>query len=150
MIKKYAAFFPGQDVLYSLHKISSMYYQYKIIQDTFNEVSDIIGYDLWKAIQNRSLLKLCVLHHQSAIITVSIALYQLWIQKSNNIIPSMILGHSLGEYTALVCSKIITLYDAIKIINIRNKLMYEVSYNLYDYNMPGYYMQVIIGLKKKL
>ncbi|XBC44173.1 MAG: ACP S-malonyltransferase [Buchnera aphidicola (Schlechtendalia peitan)] len=63
-------------------------------------------------------------------------------EKKNNTIPIILAGHSLGEYSALVCSQSLKFYDAIKLIFLREKFMKE-SMN----NKLGT-MYVIIGLKK--
>ncbi|QJC37620.1 acyltransferase domain-containing protein [Enterobacteriaceae endosymbiont of Donacia bicoloricornis] len=147
-MKKFAAIFPGQGTQF-IGMISSLYYKYKIIRDTFNFASEILKYDLWNIIQNDPLKKLNITYYtQPAILTTSIAIYRLWIQK-NNILPNIVTGYSLGEYTAMVCSNIISFKDAIKIVEYRGRLMYKISCNLKDFYENGYYMQTIIGLKKK-
>ncbi|QJC37206.1 acyltransferase domain-containing protein [Enterobacteriaceae endosymbiont of Donacia thalassina] len=147
-MKKFAAIFPGQGTQF-IGMISSLYIKYKIIRETFCSASEILGYDLWNLIKNGPLKKLNITYYtQPAILTTSIAIYRLWLQK-NNILPNIVIGYSLGEYTAMVCSDIISFIDAIKIVEFRGKLMYEMSSNLNDFNINGYYMQTIIGLKKK-
>ncbi|QJC36798.1 acyltransferase domain-containing protein [Enterobacteriaceae endosymbiont of Donacia vulgaris] len=147
-MKKFAAIFPGQGTQFT-QMISCLYVKYKIIRETFYTASEILGYDLWKLITNRSLKKINITYYtQPAILVASIAIYKLWIQK-NNILPSIVTGYSLGEYSAMVCSNIISFIDAIKIVEFRGKLMHKISSNLNDYKINGYYMQTIIGLKKK-
>ncbi|QJC31960.1 acyltransferase domain-containing protein [Enterobacteriaceae endosymbiont of Donacia versicolorea] len=148
--KKYAAIFPGQGIQF-IGMLSSLYNNYEIIKKTFNYASEILEYDLWNLIQYGSLKKLNKTYHtQPAILTSSIAIYKLWLQKNNNILlPNIVMGYSLGEYTAMVCSNIINFSDAIKIVRFRGKLMHKLSSNLKDYNKNGYYMQTIIGIKKK-
>ncbi|QJC38021.1 acyltransferase domain-containing protein [Enterobacteriaceae endosymbiont of Donacia marginata] len=147
-MKKFAAIFPGQGTQF-IKMIYSLYIKYKIIRDTFNSASEVLQYDLWNIIKNGPLKKLNITYYtQPAILTTSIAIYRLWLQK-NNIIPNIVTGYSLGEYTAMVCSDIISFIDAIKIVKYRGKLMHQISSNLNDFNINGYYMQTIIGLKKK-
>ncbi|QJC36386.1 acyltransferase domain-containing protein [Enterobacteriaceae endosymbiont of Donacia simplex] len=147
-MKKFAAIFPGQGTQFT-EMISCLYIKYKIIRETFYSASEILGYDLWKLIQNGPLKKLNTTYYtQPAILVTSIAIYKLWIQK-NNILPSIVTGYSLGEYTAMVCSNLISFIDAIRIVEFRGKLMYKIASNLNDFKINGYYMQTIIGLKKK-
>ncbi|QJC35573.1 ACP S-malonyltransferase [Enterobacteriaceae endosymbiont of Donacia sparganii] len=147
-MKKFAAIFPGQGTQF-LGMLSSLYKKYKIIKETFYYASEILGYDLWFLTQNGPLKKLNKTYYtQPAILVSSIAIYKLWLQKKN-ILPNIVTGYSLGEYTAMVCSNIISFSDAIKIVEFRGKLMHEISSTLNDFNMNGYYMQTIIGLKKK-
>lgn len=147
-MKNFAAIFPGQGTQY-VGMISSLYVKYKIIRETFNYASEILEYDLWNIIKNGPLKKLNITYYtQPAILVTSISIYRLWLQK-NNILPKIVTGYSLGEYTAMVCSDIISFIDAIKIVEYRGKLMHEISSNLNDFHTNGYYMQTIIGLKKK-
>ncbi|QJC32771.1 ACP S-malonyltransferase [Enterobacteriaceae endosymbiont of Donacia semicuprea] len=147
-MKKFIAIFPGQGIQF-IGMLSSLYNNYKIIKKTFNYASEILKYDLWNLIQYSTSQKLNKTYYtQPAILTASIAIYRLWLQK-NGILPSIVMGYSLGEYTAMVCSNIISFSDAIKIVKFRGKLMHKLSSNLNDYNKNGYYMQTIIGIKKK-
>ncbi|QJC38433.1 acyltransferase domain-containing protein [Enterobacteriaceae endosymbiont of Donacia fulgens] len=147
-MKKFAAIFPGQGTQF-VGMISSLYIKYKIIRETFDSASEILKYNLWNIIQNGPLKKLNITYYtQPAILTTSIAIYRLWLQK-NNILPEIVTGYSLGEYAAMVCSDIISFIDAIRIVQYRGKLMHEISSNLNDFHINGYYMQTIIGLKKK-
>ncbi|HET9678842.1 MAG TPA: acyltransferase domain-containing protein [Buchnera sp. (in: enterobacteria)] len=65
-------------------------------------------------------------------------------EKKNEKIPNIAAGHSLGEYSALVCSNSISLKDGLKTVIQRNKLMQESAKN-----NPGS-MMAIIGMKKKI
>ncbi|MBZ2279941.1 acyltransferase domain-containing protein, partial [Buchnera aphidicola] len=61
---------------------------------------------------------------QPAILTASVSIYRLW-RIMNGRFPSYMLGHSLGEYSALVCSNSIKFSDAVKIVFLRGKLMQQ-------------------------
>ncbi|QJC33577.1 acyltransferase domain-containing protein [Enterobacteriaceae endosymbiont of Donacia provostii] len=148
-MKKFVAVFPGQGIQF-IGMLSDLYKKFKIIQETFSSASEILGYDLWYLINKGPLEKLNKTYYtQPAILVASISIYNLWLYKSN-LLPNMVTGYSLGEYTAMVCSGIISFSDAIKLVEFRGKLMYEISYNLNDFHHDGYYMQTVIGLKKKL
>ncbi|QJC28049.1 ACP S-malonyltransferase [Enterobacteriaceae endosymbiont of Plateumaris braccata] len=144
-----AAIFPGQGCQF-IGMLSDLFDKNLIIQKIFKKASDILKYDLWKLIQKGPLKKLNTTYYsQPAILIASFAIYKLWIQKSN-IIPNIMVGHSLGEYTAMLCSNVINFYDAIQLINYRGKLMQEISVSLKESNIDGYFMQVILGLNKFL
>ncbi|QJC34796.1 ACP S-malonyltransferase [Enterobacteriaceae endosymbiont of Donacia piscatrix] len=148
-MKKFVAIFPGQGIQF-VGMLSDLYKKFTIIKKTFYSASEILGYDLWNLIQKGPLKKLNKTYYtQPAILTSSIAIYNLWLYK-NNIKPNIVTGYSLGEYTAMVCSGMISFSDAVKIVTFRGKLMHEISCNLKDFNITGYYMKTIIGLKKKL
>ncbi|QJC30280.1 ACP S-malonyltransferase [Enterobacteriaceae endosymbiont of Neohaemonia nigricornis] len=145
---KFAAIFPGQGIKH-INILSDLYKRYKIIQQTFDNASNILGYNLWHLIKYGPQEKLNITYYaQPAILTTSIALYKLWIKQSN-CMPQITAGHSLGEYSALVCSKVINFHDAIRLVELRGKLMDTVTKSFNDYHHNGCYMQVIIGLKKK-
>ncbi|QJC28499.1 ACP S-malonyltransferase [Enterobacteriaceae endosymbiont of Plateumaris consimilis] len=130
--------------------LSDLSNKYFIIKKIFNKASHILKYDLWKLIQKGPLKKLNITYYtQPAILIASFAIYKLWIQK-NNIIPNIMAGHSLGEYTAMLCSDVISFHDAIQLVNYRGKLMQEISFSLKENNINGYFMQVILGLNKNL
>ncbi|QJC28946.1 ACP S-malonyltransferase [Enterobacteriaceae endosymbiont of Plateumaris rustica] len=127
-----------------------LYYNHTIIQKIFQKASNILEYDLWNLIQKGPLKKLNITYYtQPAILISSFAIYKLWIQK-NNIIPNIMAGHSLGEYTAMLCSKVISFHDAIRLVHYRGKLMQEISFSLKENNIDGYFMQAILGLDKIL
>ncbi|QJC29390.1 ACP S-malonyltransferase [Enterobacteriaceae endosymbiont of Plateumaris pusilla] len=130
--------------------LSDLFNNNLIIKKIFQEASNILKYDLWNLIQKGPLKTLNITYYtQPAILISSFAIYKLWLQK-NNIIPNIMAGHSLGEYTAMLCSNVINFYDAIQLVNYRGKLMQEISYSLKENNMDGYFMQVILGLNKNL
>ena len=95
------------------------------INETFSLASDILGYDLWQLVQQGPEDKLNQTQYtQVAILTTSVALWQLWRRENNNKI-SYLAGHSLGEYTALVCSGSLKFSLAVKLVAKRAKLMQE-------------------------
>ncbi|QJC35168.1 acyltransferase domain-containing protein [Enterobacteriaceae endosymbiont of Donacia proxima] len=147
-MKKFIAIFPGQGTQF-VGMLSDLYKKFTIIKETFYLASEVLGYDLWHLTQKGPLKKLNKTYYtQPAILVSSIAIYNLWLYK-NNIKPNIVTGYSLGEYTAMVCSGMISFSDAIKIVTFRGKLMYEISSHLNDFYLTGYYMKTIIGLKKK-
>lgn len=113
-----------------------------IIKKTFEEASENINYNLWKLIHDNSdTLKNVNEYIQASILTYSIAIYRFW-KKQKGRSPIIMAGHSLGEYSALVCSQTIKLSDALKLVTFRAKLMYKTNENNIGL------MQIIIGLNK--
>ena len=93
------------------------------IQSTFNEASEILGYDLWALCQNDPDNKLSLTHiTQPAILTASVALWRLWLEQGGYK-SGFMAGHSLGEYSALVCSGVIAFGDAVMLVQKRGEFM---------------------------
>lgn len=96
-----------------------------IVKSTFKEASDALGYDLWNLISEGPAEKLNLTHHtQPALLTASVALWRVW-QAENQEMPAYIAGHSLGEYSALVCADVISLTDGVKLVEKRGLYMQE-------------------------
>jgi [acyl-carrier-protein] S-malonyltransferase len=94
-----------------------------IVQATFKEASDAIGYDMWQLISEDADGKLNQTDYtQPALLTASVAMYRL-IQATRAVTPKAVAGHSLGEYSALVCSGVISLADAVVLVKKRGEFM---------------------------
>lgn len=97
----------------------------EIVTSTFKDASDELGYDLWELIQNGSESELNKTRNtQPAILAASYALWQIWKSKQGAM-PVVLAGHSLGEYTALVCAEAIDFADAVSLVSLRGKYMQE-------------------------
>lgn len=143
-MKLFAILFPGQGSQ-SIGMMSSFTKNIEV-KNIFNKASDILGYNLWKLIQFGPKIELNKTYKtQPAILTASIAIYKIWL-KYHNKKPTIMAGHSLGEYTALVCAKVIKFVDAIKLVELRGKLMQEI----FSLNKKKCAMTAIIGLNNKL
>ncbi len=59
---------------------------------------------------------------QPAVLTASVALWRLWCERTE-VRPQIMAGHSLGEFTALVCAGALAFTDAVKLVNLRGQLM---------------------------
>ncbi|WP_448564297.1 ACP S-malonyltransferase [Thalassotalea ganghwensis] len=93
------------------------------VQATFNEASEALGYDLWALVSQGPAEKLNQTHHtQPALLTASVALWRLW-QEQASALPNVIAGHSLGEYSALVCAGAISLSDGVRLVEKRGQFM---------------------------
>jgi len=94
-----------------------------IIEKTFSEASNVLGYDLWHLCQNgpaEDLNQTTVT--QPALLTASIALWRQWFVAGGQA-PDYVAGHSLGEYSALVAAESLDFVDAIKLVQLRGELM---------------------------
>jgi len=94
-----------------------------VVQDTFTEASSALGYDLWQLVAQGPAEKLNQTNFtQPALLTASVALWRVW-QKESNVMPNIMAGHSLGEYSALVCAGVFSLAQAVKLVEKRGEFM---------------------------
>jgi [acyl-carrier-protein] S-malonyltransferase len=93
------------------------------VSDTYAEASDMLGYDLWSLVQNGPAEKLNeTIVTQPAMLAAGVATWRLW-QKLGGALPVAMAGHSLGEYTALVCAGAIEFRDAVGLVQRRAEFM---------------------------
>ena len=113
--------FPGQGSQ-SLAMLAD-FTEHEVVQATFSEASAALGYDLWQLVQQGPVEKLNQTNFtQPALLTASVALWRLW-HASTLTTPAMLAGHSLGEYSALVCAGVLSLTDAVKLVEKRGEFM---------------------------
>lgn len=116
--------FPGQGSQ-SVGMLAELAQQQPLIQHTFSEASDALGYDLWALTQQGPEESLNQTDKtQPAILTASIALWRLW-QAEAAVQPAFVAGHSLGEYSALVAAGSLSLADAVRLVERRGQLMQQ-------------------------
>jgi len=97
--------------------------QHPEVSDTYAEASDMLGYDLWSLVQNGPAEKLNqTIVTQPAMLAAGVATWRLW-QKLGGALPVAMAGHSLGEYTALVCAGAIEFRDAVGLVQRRAEFM---------------------------
>lgn len=126
MNTKTAFQFPGQGSQY-VGMGKKLYEQYNEAKEVFGEVSSILGYDISKICFDGSITQLMdILNMSATIITVSVAAYRSF-KSEYNLKPQFMLGHSLGEFSALCCSGVLSLKDVIEIIKFRCELADEVN-----------------------
>jgi [acyl-carrier-protein] S-malonyltransferase len=95
------------------------------VSSTFQEASDALGYDLWSLIQEGPAEKLNSTDvTQPAMLASGVATWRIW-QAKGGALPQVMAGHSLGEYTALVCASSLDFVDAVKLVSQRGKFMME-------------------------
>ncbi len=131
--------FPGQGSQ-SLGMLANLAKEFTVVEETFAESSNVLGYDLWDLIQNASEKELNkTWKTQPALLSASVAIFRVW-QKKKGKMPTLMAGHSLGEYSALVCADVIDFKSAVKLVELRGRLMQEAV----PIGMGAMY--VIIGL----
>jgi [acyl-carrier-protein] S-malonyltransferase len=98
---------------------------YPVVQNTYAEASDILGYDLWSLVQDGPAEKLGeTVVTQPAMLTAGVAAYRVWLAAGGDE-PAQVAGHSLGEYSALVAADAVSFDDALKVVIRRSQLMQE-------------------------
>ncbi|CYU12249.1 (acyl-carrier-protein) S-malonyltransferase [Streptococcus suis] len=98
-----------------------LYENYPIVRETFDQASQILGYDIRDLIDNQEDKLHQTRYTQPAILTTSVAIFRLL--EEEGIQPDMVAGLSLGEYSALVASGALTFEDAIALIAKRGEYM---------------------------
>jgi [acyl-carrier-protein] S-malonyltransferase len=123
-MSKFAMIFPGQGSQ-SLGMLADLAAQFPIVEATFSEASSVLGYDLWQLVQQGPAEELNkTWQTQPALLTASVAIWRVW-QYQGGKLPAIMAGHSLGEYSALVCAGVLDFKQAISLVELRGKLMQE-------------------------
>ena len=124
-MKRFAMVFPGQGSQ-TVGMLAELASDYPIVQETFKQASEVLGYDLWQLVQEGPAEELNkTWQTQPALLTASVAVYRVWQQKYPELKPEVMAGHSLGEYSALVCAGVLDFQDAVKLVELRGKLMQQ-------------------------
>lgn len=119
---KSAFIFPGQGSQ-SVGILATAAESWPIIEKTFSEASELLGYDLWHLCQHGPAEELNqTTVTQPALLTASVALWRQWCMAGGKA-PDFLAGHSLGEYSALVAAESLNFFDAIKLVRLRGELM---------------------------
>ena len=119
---KLAFVFPGQGSQ-SVGMMSDWAEFQPIVDDTFAEASDELGYDI-KAISHDGPAETLNQTHitQPAMLTAGVAAFRVWSNQTSHA-AEIYAGHSLGEYSALVCAGSLNFKDAIRLVAERGRLM---------------------------
>lgn len=121
---KLAILFPGQGSQY-VGMGKDLCEKFNVAKKVFEEANDALGIDIQKLCFEGSLDELTKTENsQPAILTMSCAAFRVYMQEFG-LIPSYMAGHSLGEYSALVCAGSIEFADAVKIVRQRGRFMQE-------------------------
>lgn len=120
----FAVVFPGQGSQ-TVGMFAAFDDNYPQIKQAFKEASESLDYDLWALIQQGPEDRLNTTEcTQPALLTTGVALWRLW-QSRNGPTPAFMAGHSLGEYTALVCSGVLDFGTGVKLVEYRGQAMQQ-------------------------
>ena len=114
--------FPGQGSQ-SVGMSTVLAGQFPIVKKLYAEASEVLGYDLWQLVHTGPESELNVTAKtQPALLTASVAVWKVWEERGGPI-PALMAGHSLGEYSAMVCSGILAFNAAISLVADRGAFM---------------------------
>lgn len=121
---QFAMVFPGQGSQ-TVGMLSELAAEYPVVQETFAQASAVLGYDLWQLTAQGPAEELNkTWQTQPALLTASVAIWRVWQQQGGKQ-PALMAGHSLGEYSALVCAGVLDFQAAVRLVELRGKLMQE-------------------------
>ncbi|MGC2908243.1 ACP S-malonyltransferase [Serratia marcescens] len=121
---QFAFVFPGQGSQ-TVGMLAELAAQFPIVEETFGEASSALGYDLWQLVQQGPAEELNkTWQTQPTLLAASVAIFRVWQQQGGKA-PALMAGHSLGEYSALVCAGVLDFKAAIRLVELRGKLMQE-------------------------
>lgn len=116
--------FPGQGSQ-KIGMLSDLAEANNTVEETFQEASDVLGYDCWQMVQQGEQEDINLTERtQPILLTASVAIWRLW-QEQGGPAPIAMAGHSLGEWSALVCSGAVEFADAVGIVRARGAFMQE-------------------------
>ncbi len=114
--------FPGQGSQ-KVGMLADVAAAYPVVGETFAEASEALGYDMWEMVQQGPQEELNLTEKtQPILLTASVALWRVW-QQRDGAQPGLLAGHSLGEFSALVCAGTIEFRDAVKLVRARGQFM---------------------------
>lgn len=95
------------------------------VAETYAAASEVLGYDLWQLVQAGPAEQLnTTTVTQPAMLAAGVAAWRVW-QLAGGTAPAVVAGHSLGEYTALVCAGAVSFADALLVVRRRSELMQD-------------------------
>lgn len=116
--------FPGQGSQ-AVGMLAALAAAEPVVQETFSEASAVLGYDLWSLCQQGPESELAVTERtQPLMLTAGVATWRAW-RRHGGPRPVAMAGHSLGEYTALVCSEALDFRAAVDLVRFRGQVMQE-------------------------
>jgi [acyl-carrier-protein] S-malonyltransferase len=116
--------FPGQGSQF-VGMLADIAREFSEVESTYAEASQVLGYDLWKLVQQGPAEELDkTVHTQPVLLAASYAIWRI-LESRKQIQPAIMAGHSLGEYSALVCAKALSFADGIRVVAARGQYMQE-------------------------
>lgn len=121
---RFAFVFPGQGSQ-SVGMLAALAAVQPAIEATFREAAEALGEDLWSLAQYGPAERLDqTVHTQPVLLAAGVAVYRAW-RAAGGPVPTLLAGHSLGEYTALVCAGALSFADGLRLVRRRAELMQE-------------------------
>ncbi|UYG08909.1 ACP S-malonyltransferase [Halomonas sp. M4R1S46] len=122
MTQPLALIFPGQGSQ-QIGMLRELAERYSVVGATFEEAADALGYDLWQVVQEGPAEALnATACTQPALLTASVAIWRVW-QELEGPRPGAMAGHSLGEYSAMVCAGALPFADGVRLVKLRGEAM---------------------------
>ncbi len=116
--------FPGQGSQ-SIGMLKELADEFSEVKNTFDEASEVLNLDLWQLTQDGPEEALNQTQNtQPAMLAAGVAVWRVWLHKQGST-ATVMAGHSLGEYTALVCAGAMQFGDAISLVADRGRFMQE-------------------------
>lgn len=116
--------FPGQGSQ-SVGMLKSLAETEPVVRETFTEASEVLGYDLWQLCQTGPDEALNATERtQPAMLAAGVSVWRVW-RKRGGPAPTVMSGHSLGEFTALVCADSLDFRTAVDLVRFRGRAMQE-------------------------
>ncbi|WP_417330667.1 ACP S-malonyltransferase [Halomonas cupida] len=124
MTQPLALIFPGQGSQ-QVGMLRELAERYSVVRTTFEEAAEALGYDLWKVVQEGPDTALnATACTQPALLASSVAIWRVW-QELEGPRPGAMAGHSLGEYSAMVCAGVMTFAEGVRLVRLRGEAMQE-------------------------
>jgi [acyl-carrier-protein] S-malonyltransferase len=116
--------FPGQGSQ-KIGMLKALGEAHAVVLDTFAEASSALNYDVWKLVQDGTQDEINLTERtQPLLLTSSVAIWRLW-ESMQGPLPAQVAGHSLGEWSALVCAGVVDFSDAVSIVRARGAYMQD-------------------------
>jgi [acyl-carrier-protein] S-malonyltransferase len=120
----FAFVFPGQGSQ-SVGMLAALAAAEPAVQATFAEASQVLGYDLWQLVSDGPEATLNATERtQPAMLAAGVAVWRAWRARGGSL-PAAVSGHSLGEFTALVCAQALDFPAAVELVRFRGRAMQE-------------------------
>ncbi|HSH49982.1 MAG TPA: ACP S-malonyltransferase [Halomonas sp.] len=124
MTQPLALIFPGQGSQ-QVGMLRELAERYSVVRTTFSEAGDALGYDLWQVVQEGPAESLnATACTQPALLAAGVAVWRVW-QELEGPRPGVMAGHSLGEYSAMVCAGVMSFADGVRLVRLRGEAMQE-------------------------
>ncbi len=122
MTQSLALVFPGQGSQH-LGMLRELAERYSVVRTTFEEAADALDYDLWHVVQEGPEEALnATACTQPALLASSVAVWRVW-QELEGPRPLAMAGHSLGEYSAMVCAGALSFAEGVRLVKLRGEAM---------------------------